>query len=69
MKLLEKLSMIARNRRLRRKHKNIVDNLRRAPIITSPLGWRLVTSFSVGGLEAVGFDPEDENLLVVSSSG
>jgi hypothetical protein len=34
-----------------------------------PDPWKLVATFSVGGLRSVGFDQESENLLVVSSQG
>jgi hypothetical protein len=35
----------------------------------APAPWKLVATFTIGGLRSVGFDRESENLLVLSSQG
>ena len=46
-----------------------IDAIKRAPIENNVPGWTVTTTFAVGGLEAVGFDERNGELLVVSSQG
>jgi hypothetical protein len=50
-----------------------LDDLRRqladAPIQAPPAPWRAVASFGVGGLTHVGYAPDSDAILVVSSQG
>lgn len=48
---------------------SIAESIRSAPVSKAPLPWRFVAEVPVGGLWAVGFDEQSEDLLVVSSSG
>ena len=50
-------------------HAKIVETIYNTPINDKPLGWKLVSTFAVGGLYAVGFEQNTENLLVVSANG
>jgi len=50
-------------------HSKIVEAVDEAQVNPNPKGWKLVTVFAVGGLHAVGFEENSENLLVVSSNG
>ena len=46
-----------------------VQRILAAPVAPPPTPWRLVGSFSVGGLTGVGFAPRSDMVLVVSSAG
>ena len=47
----------------------MVETIRGAPIQPPPHPWREAGSHAVGGLTCVGFAPDTDTLLVVSSQG
>ncbi len=55
--------------RLAQRQKETAKEINAAPINPIPSGWKMVTVFAVGGLHAVGFAENSEELLVASSNG
>ena len=49
--------------------RKILTDIKTAPVAILIPGWTTVTRFAVGGLEAVGFDEQSDELVVVSSQG
>lgn len=48
---------------------DLVDELRRKHVESPPVPWKKVASFGIGGLTEVGYAPDSDLLLVVSSQG
>ncbi len=47
----------------------LVNELRRKPVEAPPAPWRRAACFAIGGLTEIGYAPDSDLLLVVSSQG
>jgi hypothetical protein len=48
---------------------SLVTELRRKPVEVPPAPWKVATVFAIGGLTKVGYAPDSDFLLVISSQG
>jgi hypothetical protein len=48
---------------------SLVTELRRKPVERPPAPWKAATVFAIGGLTEVGYAPDSDLLLVISSQG